>query len=283
MFAVLKRDFKSYFNSPIAYVLIGLFMFLSSYFFNSYLSYGVSDITSNVVSDMSFLLLFVIPILTMKSMAEDKKNGTEVLLLTSPARITEIVMGKFLALYCVFLIMTGFTLIFPIILTVFGDPDLALIFSSYLGFVLYGAVFVAVGLFASSLTENQIVAAIIGFVGLFALYTIRYLASYFSGFLYDVFTWLSIADRYNDFMNGIIDISSVIFMISLAAIFIYLTVRVVERKRWSQGDGYEKIRNKQEKLKIWVICTIINCFGNFAHNNIQCFGRTGYCKKQTAF
>ena len=171
----------------------------------------------------------------MKSMAEDKKNGTEVLLLTSPARITEIVMGKFLALYCVFLIMTGFTLIFPIILTVFGDPDLALIFSSYLGFVLYGAVFVAVGLFASSLTENQIVAAIIGFVGLFALYTIRYLASYFSGFLYDVFTWLSIADRYNDFMNGIIDISSVIFMISLAAIFIYLTVRVVERKRWSQG------------------------------------------------
>ncbi|NLM75609.1 MAG: ABC transporter permease subunit [Clostridiaceae bacterium] len=235
MFAVLKRDFKSYFNSPIAYVLIGLFMFLSSYFFNSYLSYGVSDITSNVVSDMSFLLLFVIPILTMKSMAEDKKNGTEVLLLTSPARITEIVMGKFLALYCVFLIMTGFTLIFPIILTVFGDPDLALIFSSYLGFVLYGAVFVAVGLFASSLTENQIVAAIIGFVGLFALYTIRYLASYFSGFLYDVFTWLSIADRYNDFMNGIIDISSVIFMISLAAIFIYLTVRVVERKRWSQG------------------------------------------------
>jgi len=235
MLAIWKRDFKSYFNSPIAYVLIGLFMFLSSYFFNNYLSYGSSDVTSSLVSDMSFLLLFVIPILTMKSIAEDKKNGTEVLLLTSPARVTEIVMGKFLALYSVFLIMTGFTLIFPIILIVFGGPDLALILSSYLGFILYGAVFVAVGLFASSLTENQIVAAIIGFVGLFVLYTIKFLASFFSGFMYDVFTWLSINDRYTDFMNGIIDITSIVFMISLAAIFIYLTVRVIERKRWSQG------------------------------------------------
>ncbi|NMA67015.1 MAG: ABC transporter permease [Clostridiaceae bacterium] len=235
MTAILKRDFKSYFNSPIAYVLIGLFMFLSSYFFNGYLSYGSSDIISNVVNDMSFLLLFVIPILTMKSMAEDKKNGTEVLLLTYPARVTEIVLGKYLALYSVFLIMTGFTLIFPIIMIIFGSPDIAMILSSYLGFILYGAVFVAVGLFASSLTENQIVAAIIGFVSLFALYTIRYLASFVSGFLYDVFIWLSISDRYNDFMSGIIDISSVIFMLSLAAIFIYLTVRVIERKRWSQG------------------------------------------------
>lgn len=235
MFAIMKRDFRSYFNSPIAYVMIGLFMFIVSFFFNDYLAYGSSDIMSGVISNMSFILLFFVPIMTMRSMAEDKKNGTEVLLLTSPVRVTEIVIGKYLALMGVFLIMTLFTLIFPLILIIFGSPDLALIFSSYLGFILYGAVFVSVGLFASSLTENQIVAAVIGFVSMFTLYAIKFLASFFTGFLYDVFTWLSLNARYNDFMTGIIDLTSIVFMLSFAAVFIFLTVRVTERKRWSQG------------------------------------------------
>ncbi|NLM74266.1 MAG: ABC transporter permease [Clostridiaceae bacterium] len=235
MFAIMKRDFRSYFNSPIAYVMIGLFMFIVSFFFNDYLAYGSSDIMSGVISNMSFILLFFVPIMTMRSMAEDKKNGTEVLLLTSPVRVTEIVIGKYLALMGVFLIMTLFTLIFPLILIIFGSPDLALIFSSYLGFILYGAVFVSVGLFASSLTENQIVAAVIGFVSMFTLYAIKFLASFFTGFLYDVFTWLSLNARYNDFMTGIIDLTSIVFMLSFVAVFIFLTVRVTERKRWSQG------------------------------------------------
>jgi len=235
MFAIMKRDFRSYFNSPIAYVMIGLFMFIVSFFFNDYLAYGSSDIMSGVISNMSFILLFFVPIMTMRSMAEDKKNGTEVLLLTSPVRVTEIVIGKYLALMGVFLIMTLFTLIFPLILIIFGSPDLALIFSSYLGFILYGAVFVSVGLFASSLTENQIVAAVIGFVSMFTLYAIKFLAGFFTGFLYDVFTWLSLNARYNDFMTGIIDLTSIVFMLSFVAVFIFLTVRVTERKRWSQG------------------------------------------------
>ncbi len=235
MFAVMKRDFRSYFNSPIAYVLIGLFMFLLGLFFNSLLGYGISDIMSNFVSSMSSLLLFIVPILTMRTMAEDKKSGTEVLLLTSPTRITDIVLGKFFAAYSVFLVMTAASFIFPIIVMVSGKPDVALIFSSYLGYILLGAVYIALGVFASALTENQIVAAIISLVSIFALSNIEYLASFFSGFMSKAFTWLSVNTRYNDFSVGIIDLTSIVFMISFAAVFIFMTVRIVEHKRWSQG------------------------------------------------
>lgn len=235
MFAIMKRDFRSYFNSPIAYVMIGLFMFIMGLFFNDGLASGSSDFIGDFVGTMSFLLLFFIPILTMRSVAEDKKNGTEVLLLTSPARITEVVAGKFLAAYCVFLVMTAFTFIFPLILIISGKPDIPLILCSYLGFILYGAVFVAVGVFASSLTENQIVAAVIGFVALFGLTAINFVASFFNGFLNKVFLWLSINDRYSDFGDGIIDITSIIFMLSFTVLFNFFTVRVLERKRWSKG------------------------------------------------
>lgn len=235
MLAIMKRDFKSYFNSPIAYVLIGLFMLLLGLFFNSLIGYGISDIMSEFVASMSSLLLLIIPILTMRSMAEDKKNGTEVLLLTSPVKVTEIVIGKFLASFSVFLVMTAASLIFPLITIIAGKPDIMLIISSYLGYILMGAVFVSMGVLASSLTENQIVASIITLVSIFLIQNIGYLASFFSGFMNKAFMWLSISDRYGDFNKGIIDLTSILFMISYAAVFIFLTVRVIEHKRWSQG------------------------------------------------
>jgi len=234
MFAIMKRDFRSYFNSPIAYALIGLFMLLMGLYFNSFIGYG-SDITGELVSIMSGLLLFIVPILTMRSMAEDKKNGTEVLLLTAPVRVTEIVLGKFLAAFSVFLVMTGVTLIFPIIILVAGKPDIPLILSAYLGYILLGALYISLGIFASSLTENQIIASIISLVSIFLIQNVGYLATFFSGILNKAFLWLSISDRYDDFSRGIIDLTSVIFLICYASVFLILTVRVIERKRWSQG------------------------------------------------
>ncbi|HHY64070.1 MAG TPA: ABC transporter permease subunit, partial [Clostridiaceae bacterium] len=225
---------KSYFSSPIAYVLIGLFMLLVGLYFNSFLGYG-SDIIGELVSVMSGLLLFIVPIMTMRSMAEDKKNGTEILLLTAPVKVSEIVMGKFLAAYSVFLVMTGVSLIFPIITIIAGKPDILLIFSSYLGYILLGAIYVSFGVFASSLTENQIIAAIISLVSIFLIQNVGYLASFFSGFLNKAFLWLSVMDRYEDFSKGIIDLTSVIFMVCYAAVFLILTYRVIEHKRWSQG------------------------------------------------
>ena len=133
MRALIKRDFKAYFNSPIAYVLIGLYMLLLGMFFNSFLGLGISDFMSEFVASMGSTLIIIVPILTMRTLSEDKKNGSEVLLLTSPVRVTEIVLGKFFACYCVFLVMTAVTLIFPLIVIIEGKPDIILIVCSYLG------------------------------------------------------------------------------------------------------------------------------------------------------
>lgn len=235
MLAIIRRDFRSYFNSPIAYVLIGLFVCIMSLFFIDSLNEGIASFSSNFISSMSFLQLFIVPLLTMRSFAEDKKTGTEVLLLTSPVRLYQVVLGKFLAATAVFLVMTVVSLVFPLVLLIYGKPDGATLFSAYLGFVLLGMVFISVGIFASSLTENQIVAAIISFVSLFVITSFSYIGRYVGGFLGTLLDKLSIMHKYYEFYYGIIDITSIIFMLSFAAVFIFLTVRILERRRWSQG------------------------------------------------
>jgi len=235
MLAIINRDFRSYFNSPIAYVLIGLFISILSLFFVDSLNAGIASFSRNFTNSMSFLLLFIVPLLTMRAFAEDKKSGTEVLLLTSPVRLYQVVLGKYLAAVSVFLVLTAASLVFPLVLLVYGKPDGATLFSSYLGFVLLGMVFISVGIFASSLTENQIVAAIISFVSLFALTSISFIANYVGGFVGKVLDWLSFMGKYYEFSAGIIDITSIVFMLSFAVVFVFLTIRVLERKRWSQG------------------------------------------------
>ncbi|HOK42728.1 MAG TPA: ABC transporter permease [Thermoclostridium caenicola] len=235
MLAILRRDFRSYFNSPIAYVLIGLFICIMSLFFVDSLNAGVANFSSNFISSMSFMLLFIVPILTMRSFSEDKKSGTEVLLLTSPVRLSQVVLGKYLAATAVFLVLTAVSLIFPLVLLIYGKPDGATLFSAYLGFILLGMVFISVGVFASSLTENQIVAAIITFVSLFTLTSFSYIGSYVGGLVGKVLNWLAFMEKYYEFSAGIIDITSIIFMLSFAVVFVFLTVRILERKRWSQG------------------------------------------------
>lgn len=235
MLAILKRDFRSYFTSPIAYVLIGLFVCILSIFFMDSLSSGYADLSGSFISSMSFLLLFIVPLITMRSIAEDKRNGTEVLLLTSPTRLSEVVIGKFLAAFSVFLVMTAASLVFPLVLWIYGTPEGIKLFSAYLGFILLGFVFISIGVFASSVTENQIVAAIITFVILFGLTAISFLGNYIGGLVGHILIWISFMDRYYEFSSGIIDITSIIFLLSYAVVFIFLTIRVLERKRWGQG------------------------------------------------
>ena len=234
MLAIMKRDFRSYFNSPIAYVLIGLFVLIMSILFMGTIQSGRADFSDGFAS-MNTLLLFILPILSMRAFTEDKKQGTEVLLLTSPNSLVSVVAGKFLAVYGVFLVMTAITLVYPLILFIFGKPEGLLILASYVGFLLYGAVCVAMCVFASSLTENQIVSAVLGFVMLFMLMVVDYLAFLVGGFGSKVLSWLSLNERYQDFSAGLFDVTSIIFMLSFVAAFGYFTVRVLERKRWSQG------------------------------------------------
>ena len=226
---------RSYFYSPIAYVLIGLFILLTSiFFFLGNLASGVADF-SGIVGTMGFILVFIIPVLTMRILAEDRKNGTEVLLLTSPSRLSAIVIGKFLAAFTVFLILTVLTFVYPVIIVLLGGKITAQLVGSYIGFILLGASFISVGVFASSITENQVVAVIVGFVSLLVMWIIDSLAGFIGGFAGKVLSWFSLLSRYEDFNKGILSLSPIVYYISFTIVFIFITIQMIEKRRWSQG------------------------------------------------
>jgi ABC-2 type transport system permease protein len=234
MAAIFWKEVKSYFYSPMAYILIGLFILLTSIFFLPYLRYGYG-LFNDVLSTMGFILLVIVPVLTMRILAEDRKHGTEVLLITSPVNITSVVVGKFLAVYFVFLIMTALTFIYPIVQLAFGAKFTVQLIGGYIGFLLLGATYIAVGVFASSLTENQVIAVIISYVSLLIMWLADYVSNLVGGFASKVLNWFSILSRYDDFNRGILGLSPVVYYLSFTAVFLFLTVRVIEKRRWSQG------------------------------------------------
>jgi len=234
MKAIFWKEVKSYFYSPVAYVLIGLFMLMISIFFLGNL-YGQSADFNIILDTMGFVFIFIMPILTMRILAEDKKNGTEVLLVTSPTSIAGIVIGKYLASLFVFLVLTCITFIYPIILFIFGGKLTAQLIGGYIGFILLGAACISVGIFASSLTENQIVAAIIGFVSLLIIWVSDGLGAMLGGVWADILGWFSLFSRYTDFNRGILGLSPIVYYLSFISVFIFLTIQVIEKRRWSQG------------------------------------------------
>lgn len=234
MFAILKREFRAYFNSPLAYILIGLFTVMNSIFFTNNLNYGSGDFMGNL-STMTFLLLFIVPILSMRIMTEDRKNGTEILLITSPVRISGIVAGKFLAVLFVFLIMTAITFIYPIILIILGAPLTIQLVAGYVGYILLGAAFISVGVFVSSLTESQVISAVVTFISLMIMWLAQFLSSLLGGVFSKILSWFSLMSRYDDFSNGILSLSPIVYYLSFMMVFLFLTVRIIEKRRWSQG------------------------------------------------
>jgi ABC-2 type transport system permease protein len=235
MLAIFKKEVRSYFYSPIAYVLIGLFVLLVSVFF--YLS-NIQSQSADFASSLptvGFILVFIIPILTMRVLTEDRKNGTEVLLITSPVSLTSIVVGKFLATLFVFLVMICITFIYPIIIFSFGKPPVAPLISSYIGLILLGAAFIALGVFASSLTENQIISVVISFVCLLFIQLIDGLGNAVGGTVASILHWFSLQSRYSDFTAGQLSLASIVYFLSFIAVFLFLTIRVIEKRRWSQG------------------------------------------------
>lgn len=234
MSAIFWKEVKSYFYSPMAYILIGLFMVLTSVFFVPNLVYGVGSF-NNVLSNMGFILLFIIPVLTMRILAEDRKSGTEVLLITSPASIISIVAGKYLAACFVFLVATVLSFIYPIVLLAFGATFTVQLIGGYIGFILLGMTFISVGVFASSLTESQVVAVIISFVSLLVMWLAGSLSTMVGGFASKVLDWFSLLSRYEDFTRGILGLSPVVYYLSFIGVFLFLTTRVIEKRRWSQG------------------------------------------------
>jgi len=235
MLAVYKKELKSYFYSPMAYILIGIFTILTSIFFYPYLAYYRLGDFSIMLDTVSFFLIFIVPVFTMRLLTEDRKSGAETLLLTSPTSLQSVVCGKYLAAVSVFFVMIVVSWIYPVIQVIFGGRISTQLIGGYIGFFLLGAAFIAYGLFSSSLTENQIIAAIICVAGLLVIQIAEALSSMIGGVAGKALDWFSLLSRYRDFSSGIFGIAPIVYFLSFIALFLFLTVRVIDKRRWSQG------------------------------------------------
>lgn len=230
---IAGKELRSYFVSPVAYVIAAFWLLGTGIFFYSSVTLGRDPSMRNVFGVVIILLLLITPALTMRLLAEESRTGTLELLLTAPVKDWAVVLGKFLGALGLYVVMIGLTLFYPLMIIVFrGNPDWGPIWSGYLGLLLLGMVFLAVGLFASALTSNQMVSAVIAFVLLLLLFVISQLSQSLGGALGDFLLKISVSDRYNPFTQGIVDLRDVVFYLSMCALVLFFTVQVVEARRY---------------------------------------------------
>ena len=248
--AIAQKELKSYFSSPIAYIVIGLWAFLYGWFFINILAFFVrqrmqmgqfsgqqamnvnQQLIRPLLQNVTILDLFLLPMVTMRTYAEEKRSGTIELLLTSPVSDFEIIMGKFLGAMALYTVMLGVTLLHVALLFKFGTPEWKPIVTAYIGLLLLGGCFIALGLLISSLTKNQIVAGMVTFAVFLMLWIITWIGS-FSGPTVDKLTqYLSIIDRLDDFNKGVLDTSHLIYYLSFIGFGLFLTAKSVDTERW---------------------------------------------------
>jgi ABC-2 type transport system permease protein len=246
MLAIFKKELRSYFLNAIGYVYLGVFLAVSALLCcYTTLGSGTYD-TSNYFSFISIIFIILIPLLTMRLFAEEKKLRTEQLLLTSPVSIAGMVFGKFLAAFTLFAIGILLSLINFIPLCIYANidgvndayassvgPVASIILSNTLGLLLLGAAFIAVGMFVSSLTENQLAAAIITVSIIATMLLLNLVNSYVDNYVIRfMISWVCFMSRYVPFQSGIFDPSSLLYFVSVAGVFLFLTARVYDKRRW---------------------------------------------------
>lgn len=287
MSAIFKKELRSYFTSMTGYAYMALFLIVVGIYFVVYnLNYGMSGF-EYVLQSISFLFVILIPILTMRIIAEEKKQKTDQLLLTAPITAEKIVVGKYLAVLTVFLMGIGITMFYPLILTMFGEVNLTLSYVGIIGFALMGSAYLAVGMFISALTESQVIAAVVGFVvmlvtllmpglasllpsdgrtavifftfviliicviaynmmhnlavvltfgivceaGLIVAYSLK--PTLFDGAVTKTLSWFSAVERFDNLAMGNLDLSAVVYFISVIFLFVFLSIQSVKKRRWS--------------------------------------------------
>jgi len=231
--AIITRELKSYFVSPIAYAVLFVFLLISGYYFYIYI-YEIGDacrVIPYLLSFIGFISLFTTPFITMRLVAEEKKTGTIEVLLTNPVLELEISAGKFLASLLLYLSIIFVTFFYVIILSIYGSPDFGPIFSGYLGLILLEATFLSVGLLFSTMTSNQIIAAILTFGVLLLFWLIGWVGSYFQRPYRDILQYLSFIEHYEDFGKGIIDTKHIIFYLSVIGFNIFLSSKIMESRK----------------------------------------------------
>ena len=250
--AIARRELHAYFASPIAYVIIGLFALLFGWFFNAILAFFVRQsmqmgqmgmpgpIVMNLNQQMirplflnaSVVILFVMPMITMRTYSEEKRSGTIELLLTSPVSDFEIIVGKFLGALGLYSMMLSVTVVYMLILFWFGEPEVWPVVSGYVGLLLLGGCFISLGLFISSLTKNQIVAGMITFAAFLLLWIINWVGEGAGPTTQAIVSYLSITEHFDDFARGVIDTKHVVFYVSFIVFGLYLTAKSVDSERW---------------------------------------------------
>ena len=246
--AIAGKELRSYFASPIAYVIIGLFALLFGWFFYAFLSFFIEEsqrammgggpvnvndrMIRGVLLNAAVIILFVMPMITMRTYSEEKRSGTIELLLTSPLTDVQIILGKFLGAMGLFAAMLLVTMIDVAILFRLGNPEWKPVITGYLGLLLMGGCFVSVGLLISSLTKNQIVAGFVTFAVFLLLWVINWLADSAGPTGKAVLSFLSITDHLDDFTRGIIDTKHVVYYLSFITFGLFLTAKSVDSERW---------------------------------------------------
>lgn len=250
VWTIARRDFRAYFTSPIAYIVIAGFMVIMGwmFFFNlshfnlqnlQYQQYNMgkgTSITDGIIrplyGNMNVIFLFLVPFITMRLFAEERKQHTIELLMTSPVTLTQIILGKYLSSFMLVAIMLGLTIVYPITLFYTGNPDLGPIVTSYLGTLLLAGCYLSLGVLFSSVTENQIVAGALTFAAGLFFWLISWAQQAAGPIWSDILQYLSLIQHYNNFSQGMIDSSDVIFYFSFIGVGLFLTHRVLDSFRW---------------------------------------------------
>jgi ABC-2 type transport system permease protein len=247
--AIADKELRAYFASPIAYIIIGLFSLLFGWFFYMYLMLFVREseqmmqfgggsaninqqMIRGVLLNSAVIILFVMPMITMRTYSEEKRSGTIELLLTSPITDLQIILGKFFGALGLYVAMLFVTMLYMAILFVFGNPEWRPVAAGYLGLLLMGGCFISAGLLISSLTKNQIVAGMITFAVFLMLWVINWIGESSGPTTRDVVSYLSITEHFDDFARGIIDTKHVVYYLSFITFGLFLTAKSVDSERW---------------------------------------------------
>lgn len=243
MFSLYKKEVQSYFYSPFAYVVSALFLLVFSLSFIS----GISNMDSNVMKfsfsnifyNNFFYFIFMIPLLTMRSFAEERKSHTETLWLSAPITIPQVVFAKYFAVVTVFFMMMVLSLFFPLIAWWHGSVIASSLFCGYLGFLLWGMVCIAIGIMVSAMTDNPILAAVFGEAAMIA---VIFLDNFTDSDLIQsmpavakVFTWFSTEERFGAFSQGLFSLADLVFFLTISLVVLVWTIIIIEKRRWSRG------------------------------------------------
>lgn len=230
MSAIFKREFKSYFTSPVGYIFFAVALFFAGQSFCTVYSAGYTEI-SYVFSEMFSVSFLLVPVLTMRLISEDRRQKVDQALFTSPVSVSSIVLGKFFATFCIYALSFSITFVFQFILALYASLDWTVFLSNLVGVLLFGSALISIGLFISALTESQLVSAIGSFaVSILLLSMDNYTKDNLLG---KIISYISFSSKYNEFLMGVLNYANVIFFLSITALFVFLTVRALEKKRWA--------------------------------------------------